>query len=117
MQAITTTYFGATNTKPAKIIARSASGIRVSVSYDSSLNADDMHRVAAEKLCAKLGWTGDLVQGGLNDRSEVFVFVDDTGVLVNAGKDRAMWTATIADLLHFKDLARRARVRSAEMGY
>lgn len=75
MQAIVTKYHGATNTKPSRISATSASGLKVRVSYDHALNADDNHKAAALALCAKYGWTNELIGGGLSDSSEVWVMI------------------------------------------
>lgn len=74
-QAIVTKYRGPTNTKPSKIIATSASGLRISMPYRHDLTTDDAHRLAAQALADKYGWTGDMVAGGLKD-GYAFVFVD-----------------------------------------
>lgn len=75
MQAIITKYYGATNTRPSKIVAKSASGLKVSCNYDHEYTADRNHELAAKKLCAKLGWTNDLIGGGLSNSSEVWVMI------------------------------------------
>lgn len=75
MQAIVTKYYGATNTKPSKIVAKSASGLKVSVSYDDEYNADDNHKRAAQKLCDKYNWPCELIGGGLSNSEEVWVMI------------------------------------------
>ncbi len=49
-------------------------GNKVTISYSYELR-DDIHRKAAEALCAKMGWTGKLVSGSIKN-GMVFVFVD-----------------------------------------
>lgn len=72
LQAIVTKYHGPTNYKGARISATALAG-RVVVSYD--YGASDPHDVAALALCAKMGWHGDLVSGGMPDgRGNVYVF-------------------------------------------
>lgn len=61
-QAIRTRYHGATNYKGSRISAAYEGG-RIIMSYDSSLNSDDNHRVAAVKLAEKLGWRTDMIGG------------------------------------------------------
>ena len=73
MQAITTRILPATNTKPTRIKAFSASGISVTVSADHS-----SHQGAVRALCQKLNWTGRMIGGGIGNGGDmVFVFVDD----------------------------------------
>lgn len=83
MQAIVTKYHGATNTKPSKISARSASGLRITVSYDHALNADGNHYAAARKLCAKYNWPNELLGGGLSNSEEVWVMIPSHQRLVD----------------------------------
>jgi hypothetical protein len=84
MKAITTRYIGQTNHRPARIIASDSDGNRVTLPYDGltddrtdylALN-EDPHRKAAKALCAKMGWTGRLVAGGVKD-GYVFVFLEE----------------------------------------
>ena len=69
MQAITTKFLGATNTKPARIKATSCSGISVTVSYDYGLTEIQEHVQAVIALCKKLNWTdrGKFFMGGTAD--------------------------------------------------
>lgn len=72
MKAIETKYLPATNCKGSRIMAM-AEGCRVVVPYDHE--ARNAHRVAALALCAKMGWAGDLIEGGKADGSGcVYVF-------------------------------------------
>lgn len=57
MQALVTKYHGPTDRKGTRISATSASGIRVYLSYDHSLDLDDNHNAAALALARKLAWT------------------------------------------------------------
>lgn len=72
-QAITTKYVGPTNTKGGRIIASTENGIRHTISYPHELSSEAGHRKAAEELRDKLGWSGELVAGGLK-RGFCFVF-------------------------------------------
>jgi hypothetical protein len=74
MKAIRTKYYGPTNTKGAKIIASDEDGNRVSISYPYELSGEAVHRAAANALCVKMGWTGEMIGGSLRD-GYVFVFV------------------------------------------
>lgn len=68
MQAIKTKYLPATNYKGSRIKAEYYDGSIV-ISYDYSMSIVDLHRLAATKLIAKLGWgmpilhTGELKDG------------------------------------------------------
>jgi hypothetical protein len=67
MKAIQTKYLGATNFKPARIVARAEGVASVTVSYDSEFDEGENHARAAKKLRDKMGWTGRMVGGGLAD--------------------------------------------------
>lgn len=75
MKAIETRYLGPTNCRGSRIVAFDEDGNRVTLSYDDALSGEDMHRKAANTLCQKMGWTGDLAAGGTK-RGYVFVFVN-----------------------------------------
>ena len=72
--AIVTKYTGATNTRGARIWASTSDGHRVSISYPYELSGEACHKKAAEALCEKMGWKGQLAGGGLKN-GYVFVFV------------------------------------------
>lgn len=75
MKAIVTRYVGPTNHKGARIIAADGDGNKVIVSYPYHLSGEAVHRVAAEALCAKMGWTGNLIAGGTK-AGYAFVFTE-----------------------------------------
>lgn len=85
MQAILTKYLGATNNKPARIKAWNADGKSaiVSLSFcedraeENNWKSGDesTHRAAAEYLCTKMGWKGELKGGGIKG-GYAFVFVN-----------------------------------------
>lgn len=75
MQAIITKYYGAGNVRGARVVAKSASGLKLSMSYDHVLSADENHKCAAVALCAKYGWTNELLGGGLSNSEEVWVMI------------------------------------------
>lgn len=78
-QSIITRYHGATNTKPAKMIAKSSSGAWfVSMSYNHDADANSNHIWVAKKLCNKALWGGLWQGGALNDKGDmVFVCTND----------------------------------------
>ena len=75
MQAIVTRYHGPTNTRGSRISATAANGERIYLPYDDSLNSDDMHRKAAYALRDKMGWSGEMVGGGLQ-KGMCWVFLE-----------------------------------------
>lgn len=64
MQAITTKFIAATNTRGSRIKATAGQGQSITVGYDHSARC--AHREAAIALIKKLDWSGDLVwcEGG-----------------------------------------------------
>jgi hypothetical protein len=56
LQGVVTTYLGPTNHKPARIVARTASGLTRTEPYDHNLTPEQAHRVVAMALIGKLGW-------------------------------------------------------------
>lgn len=76
MRAIFTRFIGATNSHPARIIAMSNEH-RITIAADSDEPGDAQHErghiKAAYALCKKMGWTGQLIEGG-HSRGHVFVF-------------------------------------------
>ena len=73
MKAIFTKYVGPTNTRGSRIIASDSDGNKVTISYPYELSGEDVHRKAANALCSKMNWTGNLVAGGTKT-GYVFVF-------------------------------------------
>jgi len=84
MKAIVTKYLPATNTKPARIKATAEGGNSVTISYpQDDISQEAAYRKAAEALCAKMKWPGQLFGGG-TENGYVFVFGPDVPALVNA---------------------------------
>jgi hypothetical protein len=75
MKAISTRYLGPTNYRGARITAFDSDRNRITVSYPHGLSGEAVHRVAAEALRDKMGWTGRLIGGATRD-GYVFVFAD-----------------------------------------
>jgi hypothetical protein len=78
MTTIITRYVGATNYKGSRIIADAGMKRRITVSYPH--DSSDPHRVAALALCAKFGWQGVLVEGGM-ERGNAYVFLSDSAIV------------------------------------
>ncbi len=74
MKAITTKFFGPTNTRGSRIKASDSDGNSVVIGYDHA--SHDPHREAAITLCRKMKWDGILVEGSLGT-GNVYVFLSD----------------------------------------
>lgn len=74
MKAIRTRYLGPTNTKGPRLTAWDSDGNRVTIPYPYELSGEAVHRKAADALCVKMHWDGQLAGGALKD-GYVFVFV------------------------------------------
>lgn len=72
-QAIETKYFGPTNSKPGRIIAKAWGG-KVTYNWDHALNSYENHREAAKKLAVIKNWGGEWVMGN-NSKADGYVFV------------------------------------------
>lgn len=66
MQAITTTYKDPTDSRGARIIAKSQAK-RMTVAWDDGMSVDDNHMAAAMKLAEALEWKGSWIGGALPD--------------------------------------------------
>ena len=75
-QAIITKYVGPTNHKGARVIARTGSGVKITVSWDHALDVPENHLAAARALAEKLNWDGVWVGGGTADG---YAFVSTRG--------------------------------------
>jgi hypothetical protein len=73
MKAIKTKYKGPTNYRGSRIIASDEDGNKVTISYPYELSGEAVYRKAADALCSKMGWSGNLVGGSLKN-GYVFVF-------------------------------------------
>lgn len=78
MKAIQTRYHGPTDRSGARIRANAGKN-SATIPYPYELSGEACHAQAALALCAKLEWKGDLIGGGLEDGSCVFVFAEDAG--------------------------------------
>jgi hypothetical protein len=67
--AIVTKYSGPTNSRDARVVARSTA-LTYSHSYDHRLNIDENHHAAAVALAKKIGWNGGIVAGIIPGGSE-----------------------------------------------
>lgn len=56
LQAIETKKLGATNTRGVRIIAKTASGVKLTIGYPYELSGVDCHAKAAEALARQLKW-------------------------------------------------------------
>lgn len=74
MKAITVRYKGPTDTKGSRLVASDGDGNRVTVGYPHKLSGDAVYRLAADALCAKMGWKGEIVGGTTKPGEMVFVF-------------------------------------------
>ena len=74
MKAITTRYRGPGNVRGARIWADDGDGNRISISYPYELSGEACHKAAADALCDKMGWTGQMI-GGETRTGYVFVFM------------------------------------------
>jgi len=73
MQAIETTYFGPTNTRGSRVVAKCQAG-KVSVSWDYALSVEENHDAAAKALASKLEWLGTWLRGArADDKGNVYV--------------------------------------------
>jgi hypothetical protein len=73
-QAISTEYFGPTNTRGSRIVARADAG-SISVPYEHGLGLFENHQAAARAFAKKFNWKGRLVGGGTK-KGYCFVFVE-----------------------------------------
>lgn len=65
MQAIETKYYGPTNTRESKIVAKCLRG-QLSVSYDHALDTSGNHLAACEALCAKFAREDATIPGNVS---------------------------------------------------
>jgi len=72
-QAITVKYLGATDYKPSRLKAISASGISITRAYDGDYSIDNDMANIAHELATKLEWFGEWRGGTLEDGKMVWV--------------------------------------------
>lgn len=63
--AIMTKYLGPTNTRGSRYKAFTESGRSITIAASDTLSSADNHKAAALALQAKMGWTDDLIEGGV----------------------------------------------------
>ncbi len=78
LQAITTKYLNASNTRGARIKATAQAG-SVTIPWDHAVTVNQNHCAAARALAARLDWSGEYVGGATDGLTYVFVqpFGDD----------------------------------------
>ncbi len=72
LQAIETRYIGPTNHRDSRIIATTASGLKLTRSWKHELNIEANHYEAAKELCEKLEW-GTIKAGGATKNGYAWV--------------------------------------------
>ena len=99
--AIITKYIPQTNTKPARIMAKAEGVAALIILYSEAedialgraehkqgeatggYSQQDVYKWAAEALCKCMGWSGDLIGGGLPDQSGYcFVFAPPENAII-----------------------------------
>jgi hypothetical protein len=78
MKAIRARYYGATNTKPSKVVACDADGNKFAVSVSSHDSTEAAQDAAVKGLQAKMNWPGVMISGGF-DNDDYYVFVPKVG--------------------------------------
>ena len=73
MKAITTRFLGPTAMKAPRVTASDEDGNRVTIPYQSELEPQRAHSIAAMALCEKMKWPTALVSGSIKG-GYVFVF-------------------------------------------
>ena len=76
MKAIVTKYHEPTDTRGSRITASDEDGNKCTIPYPYELSGEACHRAAAQALCDKMNWTGEM-QGGPLKNGYVFVFVEN----------------------------------------
>ncbi len=78
MQSIRTKFYGPGNVRGARIVAKTASGMSVSVPYDLFASPDENHATAARRLARSLGdgWKGAWQGAWLSNTERAFVQVE-----------------------------------------
>ena len=95
MKAIVCKYIGPSNFKGSRIKAYAEGGKSLTISYPHELSGSDVYRVAAEALCKKMNWPGELIEGGLPNGDYVFVFAPKSASIArNACKSVMDWAKT-----------------------
>lgn len=72
--AIETRYIPPTNTRGSRYKAFTESKRSITIHAADNLSSQENHREAAKALCRKMGWDGEMVEGG-SSRGYVYVFL------------------------------------------
>lgn len=75
-KVIETKFIPATNNKGTRIAAFDNNKNRVVIGYPHELSGVECHHLAAQRLCAKMSWPGELV-GGWTKHGCAFVLLED----------------------------------------
>ena len=77
IQSITTRTLPATNTKPTRVVATTASGLKHTAPLDHDISLHNAHWQVAAHLAAKLNWNGEWIQGATSDGYVFVLLLDD----------------------------------------
>lgn len=67
MKAIRTKYIPASNSHPSRIKGDDRVGNTLVMSYDHSMDINELHAEAAKRLCSKMKWPTKLISGWLGE--------------------------------------------------
>lgn len=85
MNSITVKWLAPTNTKGARVVALTASGIRLTFNWDYSISGDENSDNAAKALATKLGWNKGtrilLVRGYHSSHEYVYTVLRDAKIV------------------------------------
>lgn len=74
--AIFTKYFGPSEVRGSRVKAYAGKGRYVTIPFDHACTSEVAHEKAARALCEKMGWSGELLAGGIEDGGYVFVWMN-----------------------------------------
>ena len=83
MKDIVCRYIGPSNFRGSRIKAFAEGNNSVTISYPHELSGSDVYRLAADALCKKMKWEGELIEGGLPNGDYVFVFAPKSSTVFN----------------------------------
>jgi len=63
MKCIRTRFIPATDTRGSRISADDGDGNKITMSWDHALSTTGNHGAAANALCEKMSWTGEMTMG------------------------------------------------------
>ena len=80
MKAITTKYYGPTNTHGPRMKAWDMDGNSILHHFDCLSSLEENHNDIARGLCQKMAWSGTLVSGDI-EGGKVYVFISPGSVV------------------------------------